>query len=45
MLSQTTEYALRIVVQLASQRDRMVTIPALGTQATRARPIDPVGVR
>jgi Rrf2 family transcriptional regulator, nitric oxide-sensitive transcriptional repressor len=29
MLSQTTEYALRLVVQLASQRDRPVTIPEL----------------
>jgi len=29
MLSQTTEYALRIVVQLASERDRPVTIPEL----------------
>jgi len=31
MLSQTTEYALRIVVQLASQRDRPVTIPELAS--------------
>jgi Rrf2 family protein len=29
MLSQTTEYALRLVVQLASQGDRPVTIPEL----------------
>ena len=29
MLSQTTEYALRIVVQLASQRARPLTIPEL----------------
>jgi Rrf2 family protein len=29
MLSQTTEYALRLVVQLASQPDRPVTIPEL----------------
>ena len=29
MLSQTTEYALRLVVQLASQPDAPVTIPAL----------------
>ena len=29
MLSQTTEYALRLVVQLASERDRPVTIPEL----------------
>ena len=29
MLSQTTEYALRLVVQLASQRDRPITIPEL----------------
>lgn len=29
MLSQTTEYALRLVVQLASQRDQPVTIPEL----------------
>ncbi|HVP62228.1 MAG TPA: Rrf2 family transcriptional regulator [Myxococcaceae bacterium] len=29
MLSQTTEYALRLVVQLAAQHDRPVTIPEL----------------
>src|SRR6516225_12115035 len=29
MLSQTTEYALRLVVQLASEGDRPVTIPEL----------------
>jgi len=29
MLSQTTEYALRLMVQLASQRDEPVTIPEL----------------
>jgi Rrf2 family protein len=29
MLSRTTEYALRLVVQLASQRDQPVTIPEL----------------
>jgi Rrf2 family protein len=31
MLSQTTEYALRIVVQLASQRGQPVTIPELAS--------------
>jgi len=34
MLSQTTEYALRLMVQLASQRERPVTIPELA-RATR----------
>jgi len=34
MLSQTTEYALRLMVQLASQRGRAVTIPQLA-QKTR----------